>query len=276
MIQLLKIEWLKIKNYAAFIVLGLFFLLGILASNYMVFYTKKNLIDKADPTGMIASASPYDFAHTWQTTSYVSGFLLLLPGLLLILLLTNEFAFRTHRQNILDGWSRQNFIDVKIMMAFITAIVSTLLVVITALLFGFASGSSFSTEGIENVAFFFLKALSYNMIALLIGVLVRKTGFAIGLFFIYLGVENIISALLYGLSIKFKAEYNFDIGNMGDYLPMNAADGLLHFPKNPITDMANNAKSMPHDYKYVSLSLALAYLLVFYWWVRNRIIKTDL
>ncbi len=276
MIQLLKIEWLKLKNYAAFIVLSLFFLLGILVSNYAVFYTKKNLIDKADPTGMIASASPYDFAHTWQTTSYVSGFLLLLPGLLLILLLTNEFSFRTHRQNIIDGWSRKNFIEVKIVMALLTAIIATLLVVLTALLFGFASGSSFSTEGIENVGFFFLKSLSYNMIALLIGVLVRKTGFAIGLFFIYMGVENILSVMLQGLSIKLKADYQFDIGNMGDYLPMNASDGLLHFPKNPISDLANNSSRMPHDYMYVGLALALGYLVIFYVWSRNRIITTDL
>lgn len=276
MIHLLKIEWLKVKNYAAFIVLSLFFLLGILGANYAVFYTKKNLIDKADPTGMLASASPYDFTHTWQTTSYVSGYLLLLPGLLLILLVTNEFAFRTHRQNIIDGWTRKNFIDVKITMALIAAVVATVLVFLTAMIFGFATGSSFSVTHIDAVAFFFLKAISYNMIALLFAVLVRKTGFAIGLFFIYMGFENILSAILQGLSIKFKSDYGFDIGNMGDYLPMNASDGLLHFPENTITNMAKNSSVMPHDYVYVSLALALVYLFVFYAWSRNRIIKTDL
>ncbi len=34
MLQLLKIEWLKIKNYSAFIVLGLFFVLGVTGANY--------------------------------------------------------------------------------------------------------------------------------------------------------------------------------------------------------------------------------------------------
>ena len=141
MINLLKIEWLKLKNYSAFIVLGLFFLLGILGSNYAVFYLKKNFIDKADPTKMIAGASPYDFTNTWQTTSYVSGFVLMLPALLMILIVTNEFSFRTHRQNIIDGWSRRNFIDVKIVMALIAAVVSTIVVFFTAIIFGFASGS---------------------------------------------------------------------------------------------------------------------------------------
>ncbi|MBL0355685.1 MAG: hypothetical protein IPP72_01815 [Chitinophagaceae bacterium] len=276
MIQLLKIEWLKLKNYAAFIVLSLFFILGILGSNYAVFYLKKNFIDQADPTKMIASSSPYDFTYTWQTTSYVSGFLLVLPGLLMILLVTNEFSFRTHRQNIIDGWSRKNFIDVKIVMAVIAALISTVLVFITAMLFGFASGSSFSLLGIENIGYFFLKAISFNMLALLFAVLVRRTGFAIGLFFIYLGFENIIWAILQGLSMKFKIEYGFDIGYMGNYLPLNASDGLLHFPKNAVVDMAKNSSKMPHDYMYVSLALALAYLVIFYAWSRNRIIKTDL
>ena len=276
MVQLLKIEWLKIKNYSAFIVLGLFFLLGVVGANYVTWYVKKNVIDKSDPTGLISSSSPYDFMHTWQTTSYVSGFLLLLPGLLLILLITNEFTYRTHRQNIIDGWSRKDFINVKIMMAFITAVVATLLVAITALFFGFNSGTSFSFNHIDSVFFFFLKAISYNMVAVLIAVLVRKTGFAIGLFFIYMGFENFLSALLQGLSIKLKADYNFDIGNMGDYLPMNASDGLLHFPENAISNMAKNSSRMPHDYMYVSFALALIYLFIFYVWSRNRIIKTDL
>ena len=276
MTALLKIEWLKIRHYSAFIVLSLFFVVGIFASNYAVFYTKKNLIDKADPTGMIASASPYDFTHTWQTTSYVSGFLLLLPGLLLILLITNEFAFRTHRQNIIDGWSRRQFIDVKMMMALIAAGATTLLVILAAMIFGFANGSSFSITKAGAVGFFFLKAISYNMIAVLIAVLVRRTGFAIGIFFIYMGAENIVSAILQGLSIKLKSEYQFDWGNLGDYLPMNASDGLLHFPENSITNMAKNASVMPHDYWQAGLVFSLIYLGLIWYWSRNRVIKTDL
>jgi ABC-2 type transport system permease protein len=275
-VRLLKIEWLKVKNYSAFTVLSLFFLLGILVANYSVYYTKKNVIDKADPTGLISSSSPYDFSHTWQTTSYVSGFLLLLPGLLLILLITNEFTFRTHRQNIIDGTSREDFINVKILMALIAAVGATVIVMITGLIFGFASGTSFSLERFDSVGYFFLKAVSYNMIALLFAVLVRKTGFAIGLYFIYMGFENILSAMLQGLSMKLKADSGFDIGNMGDYLPMNSSDGLLHFPENTITNMANNSRIMPHDYMYVSFALALIYLVIFFVWSKNRIIKTDL
>ncbi len=276
MVQLLKIEWLKVKSYAAFIVISLFFMVGIVAANYIVYAVKKNVVDKADPTGLISSSSPYDFDSVWQTSSYVSGWLLLLPGLLLILLVTNEFGFKTHRQNIIDGWSREQFINVKIAIAVIVALVATLVVIITGLVFGFASGTSFSLTHFESVFFFFLKALSYNMIALLIAVLVRKTGFAIGLFFVYLWFENFAATMLEVLSYKLKEWYKLDAGNLGDYLPMNASDGLLHIPRTSIGDMAKKAAQMPHDYMYVSLAFAIVYLVGFYIWSKNRVISTDL
>ena len=143
MINLLKIEWLKIKNYTAFIVMTLFFIVGVFALNYIVFTVNKNIVNNVPGAGLV-SFSPYDFANTWQSTSYATGFILLLPALLLLMLFTNEYTFKTHRQNIIDGLSRQQFIVVKITMGFIFAVVATFLVVVTALIFGFSTGTSFS------------------------------------------------------------------------------------------------------------------------------------
>ncbi|MEJ7587220.1 MAG: hypothetical protein WKI04_06630 [Ferruginibacter sp.] len=274
MLTLLKIEWLKIKNYVAFIILSSFFALGVVTVNYVVFLVNRDMISKAGPANMIGTFSPYDFDKTWQTTSYASGWLLLLPALLLIILVTNEFTYRTHRQNIIDGWSRQQFIHVKCVMALLLAIFSTVLVFITALIFGWASGSPFSTYGISHIGFFFIKALTYNMVALLISVLIRRTGFAIGIFFIYMGLENFISQLLDVWSIKLRRDSAIDLGSMGDYLPMNAADGLLTFPDNPLKGLAKGV--MPTDYTSVVMILAAAYLVLFYWWSNNRMLKTDL
>lgn len=274
MLKLLKIEWLKIKGYNAFIILGSFFALGVFAINYIIYSVNKNMFSETGASQLIGRFSPYDFDKTWQTTSYATGWILLLPALLLIMLITNEFTYKTHRQNIIDGWSRQQFIDVKIAMALIAAVVSTVLVIITALGFGFASGSAFSTNGISHIGFFFLKALSYNMIAVLFGVLVRRTGFAIGVFFIYLGLENFISQLLDVWSIKLRRDSDIDLGSMGDYLPMNSADGLLGFPDNPMKNLASGV--MPTNYAWVVMVLTAAYLVLFYVWSRNRIVKTDL
>jgi len=274
MIKLLKVEWLKIKRYNAFIVLASFFLLGVVAINYIIYSVNKNMFSQTQASKLMSSFSPYNFDKTWQTTSYAAGWILLLPALLIIILLTNEFTYRTHRQNIIDGWSRKQFIDVKIVMALIAAVVSTIMVIITALVFGWGSGTSFSFDGFSHVGFFFLKALTYNMIALLIGVLIRRTGFAVAVFFIYMGFENFVSQLLDVWSIKLRRDSSIDLGSMGDYLPMNAADGLLTFPDNPVKNLAKGV--MPTDYTTIVMVLSILYLILFYWWSNNRILKTDL
>lgn len=274
MLKLLKTEWLKLKHYNAFIVLSSFFALGVFTTNYIVFTVNKNIVGKINTAGLVSSFNPYDFDKTWQTTSYATGWLLMLPALLLIILVTNEFTYRTNRQNIIDGWSRQEFISVKIALALITTVVTTLLVIITALTFGLFSGTSFSLHGFSHVGFFFLKALSYNLLAVLISVWIRRTGFAIGLYFIYLGAENIISQLLDVWSLKLRAENNIDLGSMGDYLPMNASDGLLTFPDNPIKSFAKG--NLPTDYTWLVIILAIAYVALFYILSRRRIVNSDL
>ena len=274
--NLLKIEWLKIKNYGAFKILIIFFSIGVVLSNYIVFSVNKNIIGSISEStgGIVAKFSPYDFPSTWQTTSYATGFLLILPAMLLIILITNEYSFRTSRQNIIDGWSRAEFIAVKLMLALLIAVFSTLLVVITALVFGFLSGTSFSIDGIENIGFFFLKAISYNILAVFLSVVLKKTGLVIGLYFIYLGAENIIAQLLDVWSIKLKADGVGDFGSMGDYLPMNAADGLLRFPDNALKSLAQS--SLPSNYFWIVLACSIFYLLVFTLWSRRVFLKSDL
>lgn len=272
--NILRTEWLKIKNYNAFIVISLFFAIGVFATNYIVYSFNKNVIGNVNTGGLVNSFSPYNFENTWQTTSYATGWILILPALLLIILVTNEFAYKTSRQNIIDGWSRATFIDIKLFLALLFAISSSILVIITALGFGFASGSAFSLHSFSHVGFFFLKALSYNVIAVFIAVLVRRTGFAIGLYFIYMGAENLISQLLDVLSFKIKESEKINLGAMGDYLPLSSSDGLLSFPDNPLKSIAQSA--LPTNYFWVVLSFAIFYLILFTYLSRRKIIKSDL
>ncbi len=272
--QLLRTEWLKMKDYAAFKILGILFLAGVLLSNYIGWKSVQSFNENVSAPGISTMFRPYSFDYTWQSTSWVSGLLLIIPAMLMIILITNEFTYRTNRQNIIDGWSRSQFIDVKIVIAGIFALVSTIMVIITAIIFGLVTGDDFSFDKFENVLYFFLKAFTYNMVAVLFSVLIRRTGFAIGVFFIYLGAENLISQLLDVWSIYLRKTKDLDLGGLGDYLPMNASDGLLSFPDNPLKSMAKAA--MPSDYTMIVLAFAIAYLLLFIWWSRKKIINSDL
>jgi ABC-2 type transport system permease protein len=273
--QLLAIEWLKIKGYAAFKLLSIFFIAGVILTNYIVFYVSH--LDSTVTGGaqaMLSTFRPYQFAETWHTTSYFSGWLLVLPAMLIVMLLTNEYSFKTHRQNVIDGWSRLNFVSVKLVQAVVFAAASTLLVIVTAAIFGLFSKGSFSLASFYFVGYFFLKALTYNFFAVLISVLVKRTGFAIGLFFVYIGAENLASLMLDGYSVKLKMQNSIDIGNLGSYLPMNAADSLLTFVENPAKSMIT--AGMPRDIIWLVIILAFVYLVLFAKWAVNKFLHSDL
>jgi hypothetical protein len=273
MIELLKIEWLKLKNYTAFKVLAIFFALGVVGVNYVIFLINREVVQQVPIPG-VSTLAPYGFDMTWHTTSYATGCILLLPAMLLAILITNEYGYKTHRQNIIDGLTRQQFIGTKLMLALIFAAVATILVFITALVFGLFSDTSFSFNRIENVGYFFLKALTYNLFAVLVSVLVKRTGFAIGVLFIYMGGENFASQALWAFSIYLKQDKNIEVTNLGDYLPLNAADGLLEFPENTIKTVSKSIQ--PQDLYWLVFALAIGYIALFFWWSKRKFTKADL
>ena len=274
MINLLKIEWLKIKNYTAFILLASFFALGVFATNYIAYLFIKNVMNKVEVSKILLSGSPFDFDAVWRTVTYYSSFLLMLPALLIVILISNEFNYKTHRQNIIDGWSRFQFLQVKVASAVILAVASTLVVVITALIFGFASGSSFSMNGFTNVGYFLLKAVTYNLVGLLIALLTKRSGVAIAVFFVYTIFENGVSMLLFFLAVKIKSDSGTDLSNLGNYLPMNASDGLLTSPLDQFSGMTKSI--IPTDNNMLVLTFALVYLVIYYLWSKRKMMKADL
>jgi hypothetical protein len=218
MLHLLKIEWLKLKNYRTFWILSILYIISLFGFNYIV---HQGYSDKPPEVEMIIRETPYQFPQVWQTITYFSSILTLMPGLIVIILITNEFAFKTHRQNVIDGLSRMQFISVKMMMAVCIALVSTIMVFLAALAFGLANaGNELSFENIHFVGYFFLQTLSYLGVALIISLLAKRSGISIGIFFLYILIfDELIAFLL--------KRY---VGQIGYYMPLESNDVLISFP----------------------------------------------
>ncbi len=230
MIHLLKIEWLKVKNYKAFwILLGLF-VLSVYGVNYITHEVQVSTTTQVQSqvpaqAGDMARAvigSPFQFPDVWQTVSYLSSYLLFLPGLLIIMLVTNEFTFRTHRQNVIDGLSRTQYIYTKMAVVAVVAAASTILIFIVAFLFGLVEpNSTLSFSKVEYVGYFFIQAISYLGIALLFSVLFKRAILAVGLYFMYIFIlENMLAALINRYVVK----------GVGYFLPLESTDCLIPFP----------------------------------------------
>jgi hypothetical protein len=89
-----------------------------------------------------------------------------------------------------------------------------------------------------------------------------------------MSAENIIAQLLDVWSMKIKTDSKLDLGSLGSYLPMNASDSLLSFPENPFQSFAK--KAFPTDYHYLTISIAVFFVVLFYWLSRSIILKKDL
>jgi ABC-2 type transport system permease protein len=249
MLHLLKIEWLKLKNYRTFWILSALYLISIYGLNYIVYRIQESIYNAKVAKGMaemVIGSRPYSFPTVWQMTSYVSTFLLFLPGLLLIISITNEYSYKTHRQNIIDGWSRKDFISVKLVLAVIIAFISTLMVFFTGLGFGLSSGSDFDLENIHYLGYFFIQTLSYSLVALLFSILFKRGALAIGVFFLYsLVLENLIAKPL--------SHY---FNNAGRFLPLESTDVLIPLP---VFQNVQRQISEPPNYT-LFLFIALIYL----------------
>ncbi|HJV19010.1 MAG TPA: ABC transporter permease subunit [Sediminibacterium sp.] len=203
MLSLLKIEWLKIRKYPAFWwMLGIVLLTypginGIFVNVYQQFTTRK---DMAGSFAKMVLGNPFAFPETWHTVAYFSSFFVLLPAILVIMLITNEYSYRTHRQNIIDGWSRADFITGKLIDVLIISIVVTVVYMATAIGYGiYADADNLNrwTEQLHYIPLYFLQTFAQLSIAYLLGYLVKKAFIALGIFlFYYLIVENILVAYL--------------------------------------------------------------------------------
>ena len=222
MLHLLKIEWLKVKSYQAFWVFAILYCFSILGINYIGYYLNE-LSVRNMPLSETFLGSPYSFPKVWGTVGYMSSWLLYFPGILFIMLLTNEFNFKTHRQNIIDGWTRSQFIQVKFVFAILFSLIATFFNFLVALLFGLIStGSAFSLSGIENVGYIFIQTTAYITFAMFLAVLFRKSGAAIAVFFLYGLIFEWLLTLLLNVQIG--------ISPVGYFLPLQITDVMLPLP----------------------------------------------
>jgi ABC-2 type transport system permease protein len=229
--SLLKTEWLKIKKYPAF-----WWMFGIVSlsypgMNYAIYYSgyKDQLNDKKMGPILQLMPNPFTFPDAWQTVAFISSLFVFLPAIVVIMFITNEYSFKTHRQNIIDGWSRNQFMLSKVIDVGIISLMITLLYSITAFIIGTVNAGETTGntwEGTKYIGLFLLQQFSQLSIALLIALLVRKAFIALGIFlFYYFPFEPLMSNLA--------REYGY---HFGEYFPLEISDRLIPRPRWFVSD----------------------------------------
>lgn len=269
MLTLLRVEWLKVKSYRTFWILLAMTILSIPGINYMIYSVMNNQFPKGKG-GHSFVGSPFAFPDAWQTVSWNSSLLFIIPAILIITLTTNEYTFKTHRQNIIDGWSRRQFIMVKMFELLLLSVACTLTVLLTAIAFGCIANKAPTDVSLWHdarfVFFYFVQMISYSTIAFLMTLLIKRAGLAIGAFLIYMMGENIVVGVVHNI-------YKLDFVN---YLPEEVTDGLIPQPYlQKLLRSAGETSSWEHHIP-VYLGVALVYLIIYCAVCGKRFTTSDL
>lgn len=191
--QLIRIETLKArKRVALWVTTGVLAFLCCIG----VLMPLSNAIQGGD------SSFPFAFPFVWRSALQVPGVMgPLFLGVLTILLMAPEFGWKTARQNVIDGLSREQFyvgkVVVLVQLLLLFMIIPILITIVAVLLSPDQGPGAFVEATDLNRLLGYLLALAlWGSVGFLLAALIRSAGAAAGAMLLYYLVENILRNLI--------------------------------------------------------------------------------
>jgi hypothetical protein len=258
---LLAIEWLKIKRYRTFWILVAFFVILLPLWNQMI---AGGLLTMGGG-GVNFLSRAYSFPGVWENVGFWGSIFVIFLSMLVIILTTNEYTYRTHRQNVIDGWSRMQFYHAKVWLVIALSLAATIYLFLNGAVFGLTHYGDLSDmfEKGEQILYFFILSVNYLGFALVISIWIKRSGLAIGVFMLYiLIIENMLKGLINWTT---KSQY-------GNFLPLQSSDELLPFPMMSMAQQLLKQTPPPH-WAYIAASAG--WCVLYYLYGRDMIQRRD-
>jgi ABC-2 type transport system permease protein len=225
-LHLLKIDLKKMTSYRTFwVVCGLYFItLGFGAASGMEFL--KWLVRTFEKFGQeinITRIPLYHFPDVWMNLIWAGGLLKILLAIMVVISVTNEFTYRTVRQNIIDGLSRSEFLLSKILTNGMLSLMSVAMIFVIGLVTGMIYSPSIEVSMIlRDLEFFlayFLEIFFFLSFALMLSMLIQRSGLTI----ILLLLSQMIEAII-------KANIDDHVPSVIPFFPMQSIWDLIDIP----------------------------------------------
>lgn len=178
----------------------------------------------------IADQGIFNFPYIWHFNTYVAAILKLFLAIVIVSMMSNEYSYRTLKQNLIDGLSKKEFVLSKFLTVVGFALISTVFVFIVSMILGL-SFSDYDEVGIifsdlEYLLAYFVKLLGFFSFCLFLGVLVKRSAFALGFLLIWSILENIAIGLM-----KWEFFKGTDVAaNVSQFFPLESMANLIKEP----------------------------------------------
>ena len=182
--------------------------------------------------------------------------------------MTNEYNYKTLKQNVIDGMSLRQVILGKFFVVFILSTVVTFYTVILGLTYGLIhSETTDFWNGFSEIPVYYLQTLCYFSFAFFFATLVKRTALSIIFFILSFIVETIIGGVL--AVAKLEVVYAF--------FPLNAFSKLTPFPilKEMVKAAQERSGNIPFMLdSWVNILVCLFYMTLFFlislWVIKRR------
>ncbi len=186
-----------------------------------------------------------EFPVIWHNLTWLVSWGKLFLAIIVINNITNEYSFGTLKQNTIDGLTKNEFFQSKLLMNFLFTLISTLLVVGLVGILGFKFNEKFDFfNGVEFALAYFIEVFAFVIFAMFLALLVKRSVFAI-LAIIVLSIgESVLKAIEF--FIRFPKSGNPEEIQVQTYftnfLPLNSNAKVIDYPPVSISKLITQGK----------------------------------
>ncbi len=267
MLHLLRVDLKKLFDYRTFwIIVGLyFFTLCMGAASGMEFLKwLARMIEGFGQKINITRIPLYHFPDIWQNLAWSGGLLKMGLAIMTVISITNEFTYRTVRQNIIDGLSREQFLLSKVMTNLVLAALSMTMVFLIAAVCGLIYSPQLEFPyGLTGISFFpayFLEVFAFLSFALMLGIFIQRSGLTI-----------ILLLNSYLIELIIKENIDDQVPQLIQFFPLESIMNLVPMP------FARYAFQEIRDYvTFSSVAIALVWAFLFNYFAYLKLKKSDI
>jgi ABC-type transport system involved in multi-copper enzyme maturation permease subunit len=275
--RLLQIELIKLWNNRAskILIYGYFILLTGIALIAAIKF------DIGPIKFHLAEQGIFNFPYIWHFNTFVAALLKIFLAIIIVSMMSNEYTYKTIKQNLIDGLSKKEFIASKFLTVVLFSIVSTVFVGVISLILG-SIYSDYTEWGIvftdlRFLVAYFIKLVGFFSFCLFIGILVKRSAFALGFLILWQMFEGFTRGM-----IRWKLFDGETTDAIMGFFPLNAMFNVLKEPFSRLSAVQSVANQIGEeialDYgtSLLDMVIVLAWSTIFIWGSYSILKKRDL
>lgn len=279
MLRLLNIELQKLKyNRSAKIISIVYFALIC----FIAFIVSIEF-DFGGVKFRVADQGIFNFPFIWHFNTWVAAWLKIFFAIVIVSIVSNEYSYRTLKQNLIDGLSKREFLTSKILTVILFTVISTIFLFIVTMILGLIFSDynevSIIFSDMQYMGAYFLKLLCFFSFCMFLAFWVKRSAFALGFLGLWQVIEGLIAILFQ--YIKVKTEVNL-FETVYNYLPLNAMSDLISEPFTRFGAVQSAATQLGesfdknYDVPLLSVGICIVWTGLFIYWSYAILKRRDL